>query len=73
MKQQRYTLEFRTEAVKLVMEQGLSQEVAAQRLAIPKGTLANRVATAKASIHPSAPGARSATCALARASYISRG
>lgn len=40
-KQQRYTLEFRAEAVKLVVEQGLSQETAAKRLAIPKGTLGN--------------------------------
>jgi predicted DNA-binding protein (UPF0251 family) len=37
-KQQRYTPEFRAEAVKLVSEQGLSQETAAKRLAIPKGT-----------------------------------
>ena len=61
MKQQRYTPEFRAEAVKLVTEQGLSQETAAQRLAIPKGTLANWVAAAKASTRPSTPGARSAT------------
>jgi transposase len=60
MKQQRYTLEFRAEAVKLVTEQGLTQEVAAQRLAVPKGTLANWVATAKASTCTSALGARSA-------------
>lgn len=60
-KQQRYTPEFRTEAVKLVTEQGLSQETAANRLSIPKGTLGNWVAAAKASTRPSAPGARSAT------------
>lgn len=59
-KQQRYTPEFRAEAVKLVSEQGLSQETAAKRLAIPKGTLANWVASSKASTHPLAPGARSA-------------
>ena len=59
MKQQRYTREFREEAVKLVTEQGLSQETAAQRLAIPKGTLANWVAAAKASTRSSVPGARS--------------
>jgi transposase len=58
-KQQRYTPEFRAEAVKLVTEQGLSQEAAAQRLSIPKGTLANWVAAAKACACPSAPGARS--------------
>lgn len=58
--QQRYTPEFRVEAVKLVTEQGLSQKEAARRLAIPKGTLANWMAAGKASTHPSAPGARSA-------------
>ena len=59
-KQQRYTPEFRAEAIKLVSEQGLSQETAAKRLAIPKGTLANWVAASKASTRPSPPGARSA-------------
>jgi transposase len=60
-KQQRYTPEFRAEAVKLVSEQGLSQETAAKRLAIPKGTLANWVAASKASTGPLAPGGRSAS------------
>ena len=59
-KQQRYTPEFRAEAVKLVTEQGLSQEAAAKRLAIPKGTLANWIAASKAFTRPSVPGARSA-------------
>ena len=59
-KQQRYTPEFRVEAVKLVLEQALSLETAAKRLAIPKGTLGNWMASAKASNHISAPGMRSA-------------
>jgi transposase len=59
-KQQRYTPEFRTEAIKLVTEQGLSQKTAAERLAIPKGTLANWMAAGKASRCTSAPGARTA-------------
>lgn len=59
-KQHRYTPEFRAEAVKLVTEQGLSQEEAANRLAIPKGTIGNWVAAAKASNRASVPGARSA-------------
>ena len=59
-KQQRYTPEFRAEAVKLITEQGLSQETAAKRLAIPKGTLTNWVAASKAFTGPSAPGSRSA-------------
>jgi transposase len=58
-KQQRYTPEFRAEAVKLVFDQELSQETAAKRLAIPKGTLGNWMAAAKASKSPSTPGARS--------------
>ncbi len=59
-KQQRYTPEFRAEAVKLVTEQGLSQQEAAKRLSIPKGTLANWVAASKASILPLGTGALSA-------------
>jgi transposase len=42
-----YTPEFRGEAVKLVLEQGLSLETAAQRLSVPKGTLGNWVKAAK--------------------------
>lgn len=60
-KQQRYTSEFRAEAIKLVSEQGLSQETAAKRLSIPKGTLGNWMAAAKSSKHISAPGTRSVT------------
>lgn len=44
---QTYTPEFRAEAVKLVVEQGLSQAEAAEKLGIPKGSLGNWVATAK--------------------------
>ena len=68
-KQQRYTPEFRDEAVKLVTEQGLSQKTAAERLAIPKGTLANWIADSKASKHPLAPGARSAAQLEAENAY----
>jgi transposase len=58
-KQQRYTPEFRAEAVKLVTEQGLSQDEAAKRLGIPKGTIGNWVAAAKSSSGTAVPGARS--------------
>ncbi len=54
-----YPTEFRTEAVKLVLEQALSLQVAARRLGIPKGTLARWVSAAKVGGRPSAPGARS--------------
>lgn len=46
-KQQRYTPEFRSEAVKLVLEQGIQQSLAARRLSIPEGTLAGWVIAAK--------------------------
>lgn len=46
-KNQSYSPEFRAEAVKLVLEQGLSREAAANRLGIPKGTLRNWMAVAK--------------------------
>ena len=60
MKQkQRYTREFRTEAVKLVLEQRLSQEEAAKRLGIPKGTLGHWMVAVKGCQEPVAPGARS--------------
>ena len=47
MQTKTYTPEFRAEAVKLVLAQGLSLEEAAQRIAMPKGTLANWVSTAR--------------------------
>ncbi len=56
---QSYTHEFKAEAVKLVLNQGLSLRDAAKRLSIPKGTLTNWVSNAKAGVVASAPGARS--------------
>ncbi|MYM83495.1 transposase, partial [Duganella sp. FT50W] len=41
------TREFRAEAVKLVLEQGMTLEEASASLALPKGTLANWVSAAK--------------------------
>lgn len=43
MKSITYTPEFRAEAVKLVLAQELTLEEAAQRISMPKGTLANWV------------------------------
>jgi len=60
MRSTTYTPEFRAEAVKLVLAQGLSLEEAAKRIAIPKGTLANWVSAAKRSTDSgAAPGSRS--------------
>ena len=56
----RYPVEFRTEAVKMVLEQGLVQEEAAKRLGIPKGTLSGWMAATKARKGVLAPGARTA-------------
>ena len=46
--QGRYTREFRQEAVKLVMDEGLSWGEAARRVSLPTSTLANWVRAAKA-------------------------
>ena len=58
-KPQSYTNEFKSEAVKLVLDQGLSERVAAKRLSMPKGTLSNWVRDAKGGKAVAAPGARS--------------
>lgn len=59
-KQNRYTPEFRSEAVKLVLEQGIQQSLAAHRLGIPEGTIAGWVVAArKATKSVSVPGSRS--------------
>ena len=47
---QSYTHEFKAEAVKLVLNQGLSLREAAKRLSIPKGTLTNWVSNAKGGV-----------------------
>lgn len=56
-----YTPEFRAEAVKLVLEQGLSLESAAGRLAVHKGALSNWMMAAKrgAGTSTAVPGSRS--------------
>ena len=65
-KQQRYTPEFKAEAVKLVLEQGKQQSLAARQLGIPEGTLATWVAAAKSATSTvPIPGARSAADLLA--------
>jgi transposase len=55
---QGYTPEFRAEAVKGVLAQGLSLAEAAKRLSVPKGTLGNWVASAWVSTDPATAGAR---------------
>ncbi len=55
---QEYTREFRAEAVKVVLDQGLSLGEAAKRLSIPKGTLTSWVGSAKRARVPGVAGAR---------------
>jgi len=57
MKNQCYSPEFRAEAAKLVLEQGLSQEAAAKRRSIPTGTIGNWIVAAKCGGEVAAPGA----------------
>lgn len=44
---QQYSPELRAEAMRMILEQGLTQGDTAQRLSVPKGTIANWVAAAK--------------------------
>jgi len=46
--QRRYSAELKAEAVKMVIEQGLTQEETARRLSIPKGSIGNWVAVVRA-------------------------
>ncbi len=57
-RQQDYMPDFRGEAVKWVLEQGLSMAEAAKRRVVPKGRLANGVASAKGRKVPVVPGGR---------------
>ncbi len=60
MKQNRsYSEELKAEAVKMIIEQGLTKEEVAKRLMIPKGTIGNWVAAVKAGKQASAPGEQS--------------
>ena len=54
--QRTYSKELKQEAVKMVLEQGLTQEETSRRLSIPKGTIGNWVAAAKAGVRPASPG-----------------
>jgi transposase len=52
----RYSAELKAEAVKLIVEQGLTQQEAAKRLSIPKGSIGNWVLAARASAERGKPG-----------------
>jgi transposase len=55
----RYSAELKTEAVKMVTEQGLTQEETAKRLSIPKGNIGNWVGAARAAMAKGSPGEQS--------------
>ena len=55
-KKRSYSVELKREAVKMVNEQGLSQEEVGTRLSIPKGTIAHWVVASKSGRTPSRPG-----------------
>ena len=55
-KKRSYSDELKSEAVKMVNEQGLSQEEVGRRLSIPKGTIASWVVASKSGRAPSRPG-----------------
>jgi len=60
MKENRsYSEELKAEALKMVLEQGLSREEAAKRLMIPKGTIGNWVTAAKTVKQSAVPGEQS--------------
>lgn len=57
MKERRkYSDELKSEAVKMVNEQGLTQEETARRLSLPKGTVGNWVVASKAGGAAARPG-----------------
>lgn len=56
----KYSAELKAEAVKMVIEQGLTQEETAKRLTIPKGNIGNWVAVAKAALRNGGAGEQSA-------------
>ena len=55
----KYSAELKAEAVKMVTEQGLTQEETAKRLSIPKGNIGNWVGAARAAMAKGSPGEQS--------------
>ena len=55
----KYSAELKEEAVKVVIEQGQTQEETGKRLSIAKGTFGNRVVAAKAALRKANPGEQS--------------
>jgi len=58
--QKKYSPEMKAEAIKMVLEQGLTHEETGRRLTIPKGSIGHWVATANTAGTGNKPGERSA-------------
>jgi transposase len=61
----KYTDELKSEALKMVIEQGMSQQEVADLLGIPKGTIGNWVVKAKKGLSQIAPGTPSVSDVMA--------
>jgi transposase len=73
MKERRkYSAELKAEVVKMVNEQGLTQEEAANRLALPKGTVGNWIVLSKSESAPAKPGDQSVAQLAAENSRLRR-
>ena len=57
--QRKYSPEMKAEAVKMVIEQGLTQEETGKRLSIPKGNIGNWVGAARVALRIGKPGEQS--------------
>ena len=61
----KYTNELKAEALKMVIEQGMSQQEVADLLGIPKGTIGNWVTKSKKGMSQIAPGTPSVSNVMA--------
>ena len=68
----RYSDELKAEAVKMVSEQGLTQEESAWRLSLPKGTIGNWVKASKSGRAPAKPGDQSVAQLAAEVQHLRR-
>ena len=68
----RYSDELKAEAVKMVNEQGLTQEETGLRLSLPKGTIGNWVAASKRGGDPAKPGDQSVAQLAAEVKQLRR-
>jgi transposase len=68
----RYSDELKAEAVKMVNEQGLTQEETGRRLSLPKGTISNWVKASKSERDPAKPEDQSVTQLAAEVQRLRR-